>query len=96
MAAMLTASLRAHWGKPIWATQGGAELAVTYFVVALAVALAGPGVYSVDAALGIGVPRTVSVAAAVAAVLGVITAVVWRSERPPATRTAEHRDDRAA
>jgi putative oxidoreductase len=96
IAAMLTAWLRAHWGKPIWATQGGGELPLTNAAVAIAVALAGPGAYSIDQALGIQVPPAVVVAAAVAALLGVVAAIAWPAKAPPASRTAERRDGRAA
>jgi putative oxidoreductase len=57
ISAMEMATLKAHWGKPIWATKGGAELPVTNMAIALAVALLGPGKYSVDGALGWRVPR---------------------------------------
>lgn len=96
IAAMLTAWFRAHWGKPIWATAGGGELPATDAAVALAVALGGPGAYSLDAALGIRVPPAVVAVVAVAAVIGVITAIAWPSEAPPAAGTTERRDDRAA
>jgi hypothetical protein len=57
LAAMTMATVKAHWGKPIWANKGGAELAVTYGAIALAVGLAGPGAYSLDQALGVRVPK---------------------------------------
>ena len=43
MAAMGTATTKVHWGKPIWVSEGGAELPVTNIAVASALALAGPG-----------------------------------------------------
>lgn len=55
--AMSMATGKAHWGKPIWASKGGAELPVTNIGIALALALAGPGRYSVDRALGLHLPR---------------------------------------
>src|SRR5919204_437593 len=42
ISAMTMATVKAHWGKPIWVTKGGAELAVTYGTIALAVGLTGP------------------------------------------------------
>jgi putative oxidoreductase len=45
-----------HWGKPIWVTSGGAELPLTNAAVGVALALAGPGRYSLDHAFGIRVP----------------------------------------
>jgi putative oxidoreductase len=56
ISAMVTASLRAHWGKPIWATSGGAELPLTNIAVGTALALSGPGRYSLDRLFGIKVP----------------------------------------
>jgi putative oxidoreductase len=40
---MTMATVKAPWGKPIWMIKGGAELAVPYGTIALAVGLAGPG-----------------------------------------------------
>jgi putative oxidoreductase len=57
ISSMEMATLKAHWGKPIWVTKGGAELPLTNIGIALAVALLGPGKYSVDHALGLRVPR---------------------------------------
>jgi putative oxidoreductase len=55
--AMSMATGKAHWGKPIWASKGGAELPVTNIGIALALAVAGPGRYSLDQALGLRLPR---------------------------------------
>jgi putative oxidoreductase len=55
--AMIVAARRAHWGKPVWASAGGMELPLTNLAAALALALAGPGRYSLDRALGIRMPR---------------------------------------
>ena len=53
---MSIATTKAHWGKPIWVTEGGAELPVTNIAAALALILNGPGKYSLDRALGIRLP----------------------------------------
>jgi putative oxidoreductase len=50
---MTTAALSAHWPKGLWNTNGGYELPLTYAIVAIAVAMTGPGAYSADARLGI-------------------------------------------
>lgn len=47
----------AHAGKPIWVTEGGAELPLTNIATALALMISGPGKYSLDRALGISLPR---------------------------------------
>ncbi len=56
ISSMSMATTKAHWGKPIWVTEGGAELPVTNMAAALALILNGPGKYSLDRALGIRLP----------------------------------------
>ncbi len=86
LGAMSIASLDVHAGKPVWATEGGAELPITNISAALALALAGPGAFSLDRALGIRVPKAV----AALALLGVIGGVVVAETRPkPLPQTAE-------
>ena len=84
VAAMSMATVKAHWGKPIWVTAGGAELPVTNMAVALAIALAGSGRYSLDAALGLRVPPALGAVAALAAAAGVATGAVAPAARPAA------------
>jgi len=50
------ATRKAHGGKPIWVTEGGAELPVTNIAASTALILAGPGKYSLDRTLGIRLP----------------------------------------
>ena len=57
MGAMTMAASKFHAGKPIWNTQGGPELPVTYLAMATALGVAGPGRYSLDRALGTCLPR---------------------------------------
>lgn len=71
MAPMSIAMGTAHWGKPIWATQGGGELPLTNMAVATAVGFAGPGRFSLDRALGIRVPGWVVVLVAIATAGGI-------------------------
>jgi putative oxidoreductase len=61
MGAMSMATAKVHWGKPIWAGKGGAELPLTNLASAAALALVGPGKYSIDHALGIRLPRWIGV-----------------------------------
>ena len=55
MAPMTVAWARAHGGlnKPIWVTSGGGELPATNIAIALALALMGPGKFSIDGMFGI-------------------------------------------
>ncbi|HET8571019.1 MAG TPA: DoxX family protein [Candidatus Limnocylindria bacterium] len=59
--AMSMATAKVHWGKPIWAGKGGAELPLTNLASAAALALVGPGKYSIDHALGIRLPRWIGI-----------------------------------
>lgn len=85
IAAMSMATAKAHWGKPIWVTQGGAELPLTNIGVALALALTGPGKFSLDSALGIRVPRPLVVLAVLAAAVGVTLGALSHPAPAPST-----------
>jgi hypothetical protein len=58
---MLAAACKGHWGKPIWAAKGGAELAVSFLATAVVVGTQPPGRYSLDALLGVRLPRWLTV-----------------------------------
>ena len=75
---MTMATTKVHWGKPIWVTSGGAELPITNIAAAAALALVGPGRYSIDHALGIRLPRWVGILGLVA-----IALTVGRAAQPP-------------
>jgi putative oxidoreductase len=77
-AAMLVATFVVHWAKGPWGSEGGYELTLTNLAVAVSLAVAGPGAYSLDALLGISVPLSVSEIVAVITLLGVIVSVVTR------------------
>jgi putative oxidoreductase len=86
MGAMSMATAKVHWGKPIWAGAGGAELPVTNIAAAAALALVGPGHYSVDYMLGIRLPRWI----ALLGLAGIALSIV-RSMQPP-SQPAEQPD----
>ena len=54
-AVMVSAALTAHRGKPIWVTEGGAELPLVYAVVVFALSAEGAGDISLDAAFNLDV-----------------------------------------
>jgi putative oxidoreductase len=84
------ATVKVHWGKPIWTTAGGAELPLTNAAIAAAIGLVGPGRYSVDRALGIRLPWWVSLVG-----LAGIAATVGRAVQPQPEPEAPAADDLA-
>lgn len=56
--AMAMAGGKAHAGKPVWNSEGGAELPITYALISVALMMTGPGMFSLDRTLGIRVPPT--------------------------------------
>ena len=73
--AMGMATAKVHWGKPIWASSGGAELPVTNIGIAAALGLAGPGALSLDRLLGIRLPRWLLLPGLLVAAAGVAAGV---------------------
>jgi putative oxidoreductase len=59
IAAMSMATTKAHWGKPIWVTEGGAELPALNLAVSTALMIREPDKYSLDRVLGIRLPTWV-------------------------------------
>jgi putative oxidoreductase len=82
IASMSMATAKAHWGKPIWVTEGGAELPVTNTVISGALLLSGPGKYSLDRALGIRLPVWLTPLGLVVIILTVLYAGVGAPEPP--------------
>ncbi len=89
MGAMIMATAKAHWGKPIWASQGGAELPVINMATALALTLTGPGRFSLDQVLGIRLPRVLVITVAIVEAVMVIIGIMSRPTPPPAP-SVEH------
>jgi putative oxidoreductase len=76
-APMLVAVLVVHWQKGLWASKGGGELPLVNLVAALALGLTGPGLFSLDALLGIALPEPLTLIAGIAlVVLGVLVALL--------------------
>jgi putative oxidoreductase len=79
LAPMAMATGTVHWGKPIWSNEGGAELPLTNTAVASALALAGPGRFSLDHILGIRIPWWMGVLTLTATAAGVSYALMSRA-----------------
>jgi len=86
IAVMAMAWAKAHWGKPIFVTEGGAELPLTNIAAALMVAFAGPGFYSLDHWFGISVPAAIVALAAIGAAATVVMGAMMRPAAAPAMR----------
>ena len=83
LGAMTVAIRHAHWGKPIWVSEGGAELPVTNIAIVLALMMVGPGRFSLDHVLGIRVPTGLALAAATAVALGIAASEQVVAPKPP-------------
>jgi putative oxidoreductase len=88
--AMAVATRVGHSGKPIWVTEGGAELPVTNIAVAVALSLVAPGRYSLDHMFGIRVPDSVAVLAAAGVAAGILAgeAAQTVTDQPDETQDA--------
>ena len=84
---MVMATVKVHSDKPIWVTEGGAELPVTNMAIATALMLNGPGKYSLDRALGIRWPRWL--VAIIGLVIIALTVVVSTRSAPPPQESEE-------
>jgi len=86
--AMKMATFKAHSGKPIWATEGGAELPVVNIAVSTALLLTGPGRYSLDRLFGITVPRWLSTLVMIGSTATVVAGILMEPEEAPAEQQA--------
>jgi putative oxidoreductase len=79
---MKMATFKAHSGKPIWASSGGAELPMVNIAVGTALMMTGPGRYSLDRAFKIKVPRWLTILAALGASATVAVGLLMEPEAP--------------
>jgi putative oxidoreductase len=82
IASMSMATRKAHWGKPIWVTEGGAELPLLNIAVSTALMIREPDRYSLDRLLGIRLPRWVGPLGLVGIILTVLYTEPGASEPP--------------
>ena len=77
---MLVAMALVHWPKGFWVSKGGYEFNLLIIAAAAAVAIAGPGAYSLDGALNVHLPEPwLLIAGTVATVAGVAVALGTRA-----------------
>jgi putative oxidoreductase len=79
---MSMATRKAHWDKPIWVTEGGAELPVLNIAVSTALMIREPDRYSLDRILGIRLPAWVGPLGLVGVILTVLYTELETDEAP--------------
>lgn len=82
---MLVAIATVHLPRGFWVTKGGYEYNLALVAAAAAIALTGPGAYSLDQALRISLPEPATLlVGTVALVIGVATTLLTRGPQPQA------------
>ncbi len=85
--AMLVAIATVHVSKGFWNTKGGYEFNLSLIAGAVAIALAGPGAYSLDRTLGIHLPEpTTLIVGTIALIAGVAVTLASRKQAEPASK----------
>jgi putative oxidoreductase len=84
---MIVAAVSVHWAHGVFAMNNGIEVSLLYGASAVALALTGPGSYSLDALVGL-TPYWTPVVAWIAIAIGAIGGVVNLAIRRPAAQPA--------
>jgi putative oxidoreductase len=92
---MSMATRKAHWDKPIWVTEGGAELPVLNIAISTALMIREPDRYSLDRLLGIRLPRWVGLVGLVGIILTVLYAELEVEKTPEQEDEQEGAQDEA-
>jgi putative oxidoreductase len=90
---MAMATRKAHWGKPIWVTEGGAELPLLNIAVSTALMIREPDRYSLDRVLGIRLPAWVGPLGLVGIILTVLYTELEADEPPEQEEEAQEEGD---
>lgn len=86
--AMLVAVALVHWPKGFWNSKGGYEFNLSILAAVVALALTGPGAYSLDNALGIHLPEPLTLLVLTPLlIVGVAVALLTRSPAPTPAET---------
>ena len=93
---MSMATRKAHWGKPIWVTEGGAELPVLNIAISTALMIREPDAFSLDRLLGIRLPRWVGLVGLVGVILTVIYSERGAEEEPEQEQAHEEAHEEEA
>ncbi len=85
--AMLVAIATVHLSKGFWVSKGGYEFNLAIIGSAVALALTGPGSYSLDNALGTHLPEPVTlIAGTIAVIIGVTATLASRKQAEPVSK----------
>ena len=77
---MLVAIALVHWSRGFWVTKGGYEFNLLIVAAVMALALTGPGRYSLDQALGITLPEPITlIVGTIVVVAGVAISLATRA-----------------
>jgi putative oxidoreductase len=84
LSTMIVAAVSVHWPKGLFAQNGGYELPLVYGIIAVVLALTGPGAYSIDAVTGLASlwNEPLVLAALVAGIVGSIVNLAARRATP--------------
>ncbi|MCC7367182.1 MAG: DoxX family protein [Chloroflexi bacterium] len=88
ISAMKMATFKAHSGKPIWVSAGGAELPVVNIAVGTALLMTGAGRYSLDNLFGIKAPRWLTALTVVGSTVTLVVGLLMDPEPPEQTAEA--------
>ncbi len=90
LAPMIVAWVKVHTGKPIWASEGGAELPLLNMTAAVALICTGPGTWSMDKLFGLRPHPALSTLTALGVAIGSYVAISQQPRLPDtSSRQAE-------